>query len=268
MCPACERLIHGHGSWLKPAKLCCHCLLIETPQSLVLIDTGIGREDILNAKQRLGRGFQLLTRPRLDVAETAYQQIKALGYSPNDVTDIFPTHLDLDHAGGLADFPHAKVHIYQAELDYALKPNFKDRLRYRKAQFAHQPQWQSYATPQHDWFGLNGFDCSEQLGFELNIIPLIGHTWGHAAIAVKQENRWLMHCGDAYFHHSELTHPQNMPLGLRFFEQQVETDRKLRLNSLSKIQKLKKQHAEIQIFCAHDFDEFNQLSMNKENQHV
>ena len=259
MCPACQRLINGYGSWLKPAKLCCHCLLIETKQSLVLIDTGFGTQDIKNPNKNLGLSFRALTRPKLDLSETALYQIKALGYSPSDVTDIFPTHLDLDHAGGLSDFPQATVHIYQAELDYALKPKFKDRTRYRAAQFSHQPRWQSYNAPSEDWFGLDSFDCAEQLGFELNLIPLIGHTWGHAAIAIKQNDQWLMHCGDAYFHHTELDNPADMPIGLKFFEQQVETNRTLRLDSLQKLQHLKKNHPDIKMFCAHDETELLNL---------
>ena len=259
MCPVCERLMHGKGSWLKPAKLCCHCLLIESSDRLILVDTGFGTEDIKNANQRLGRSFQWLTRPKLDLSETAHYQLKALGFSPDDVTDIFPTHLDLDHAGGLSDFPQATVHIYQAEVDYALKPRFKDRTRYRALQFAHQPKWQRYAKAQNTWFGLNSFDCSKQLGLNLHIVPLIGHTWGHTGIAIQQDQEWLLHCGDAYFHHTELTDPTKMPFGLSLFEKQVETDRTARLDSLEKLQYLKKNHPEINMFCAHDIEEFEKF---------
>ncbi len=37
--------------------------------------------------------------------------MKRLGYSINDVRHIILTHLDLDHAGGLHDFPNAAVHV-------------------------------------------------------------------------------------------------------------------------------------------------------------
>ena len=29
---------------------------------------------------------------------------------------------------------------------------------------------------------------------------MTGHTRGHAAVAVRAGDRWLMHCGDGYFH--------------------------------------------------------------------
>lgn len=259
MCPACERLINGKGSWLKPATLCSHCLLIETAESLVLVDTGFGTADVKHANQRLGHFFQLLTQPKLDLAETAFHQIKALGYSPADVTDIFLTHLDLDHAGGLSDFSQAHVHVHKTELDYALKPSIRDRLRYRKAQLTHQAKWQTYAYPEEDWYGLKSFDCSEKLDFEIRMVPLIGHTWGHVGVAIKHDNQWMMHCGDAYFHHSQLTTPSDMPLGLAIFEKQVETQRILRLDNLKKLQQLKMDHPDIELFCAHDMTEFERL---------
>ena len=256
MCPACERLINGYGSLIKPGAMVCHCLLIESKQKLTLVDTGFGRDDILNPNKRLGRLFPKLINAKLDLAETAYEQIKQLGFSPNDVTDIFPTHLDLDHAGGLSDFPQAKVHIYQPELKSALQPRLKDRARYRQSQFEHQPKWQTYENPNEDWFGLNAFDCSEHFDYPIKMVPLTGHTFGHVGIAVKTEKEWLLHCGDAYFHHSQVTAQPNMPKLLSFFEKQVETDRNQRLASLKKLSELKKSQPNIQMFCAHDINEF------------
>jgi glyoxylase-like metal-dependent hydrolase (beta-lactamase superfamily II) len=49
--------------------------------------------------------------------ETAIAQIEALGFSWEDVKHIALTHFHYDHAGGLPDFPGAKVHIFQGELD-------------------------------------------------------------------------------------------------------------------------------------------------------
>lgn len=64
-------LIDGHGSPLRSARLVCHCLLVETVDGLVLVDTGIGLADIANPAERLGRDFLTLVRPILDPDETA-----------------------------------------------------------------------------------------------------------------------------------------------------------------------------------------------------
>jgi len=46
-----------------------------------------------------------------------------LGFDPADVRDIVLTHLDLDHAGGLIDFPWARVHVYAEELRALQSPS-------------------------------------------------------------------------------------------------------------------------------------------------
>ena len=118
LCPPGGRLLGGAGGLLSPAPMCCHCLLIEGDDRLILVDTGLGVEDV-NEPQRLGHLFNLMMRPRLEVAETALRQVVDLGYRPSDVRHIVPTHLDLDHAGGISDFPGAAVHIFAAELSAA-----------------------------------------------------------------------------------------------------------------------------------------------------
>ena len=252
MCPICQKLMSGQGSYFKPAKLICHVLLIEHKNKLVLVDTGYGLKDIAQPKTRLGGLFLKLTRPKLDRQETAFEQIKQLGYSPADVTDILPTHLDLDHIGGAPDFPNATIHVYNKELDYALKPKLQDRLRFRKAQLQDVAKWQSHREVNAEWFGLDAIDLTEQLGFEAKIVPLIGHTRGHVGIAVKSENKWLLHCGDAYFHPSQITQNPQIPIGLAIFEKQVQTDQVQRIATQEKLRTLNLAHPEIEMFCAHD----------------
>lgn len=252
MCPICQKLINGHGSYLKPAKLICHVLLIEHDNKLVLVDTGYGLKDIAQPKTRLGGLFLKLTRPKLDPQETAFEQIKALGFSPSDVSDIVPTHLDLDHIGGASDFPNARIHVYAKELDYVLKPNRKDRLRFRKAQLQDISTWQRHANINAQWYGFDAIDLTEQLGFEMKMIPLIGHTLGHVGVAVKTDESWLLHCGDAYFHHSQISAQPNVPTGLAWFERQVQTDQAERIATQEKLRALHQAHPEIELFCAHD----------------
>ena len=115
LCPRGGKLFGGAGGPLSPAPMCCHCLLIEGDDGLILVDTGLGVEDV-NEPRRLGFLFNTMVRPRLDVAETALRQVADLGYRPSDVRHIVPTHLDLDHAGGICDFPDAAVHVFAAEL--------------------------------------------------------------------------------------------------------------------------------------------------------
>ena len=119
MCPIGRRLVNGTGSIFQRARMVCHCLLIETHDGLALVDTGIGLDDIANPP-RLGPKWVRQTTPRLDPAETAVRQVEALGYSKSDVRHLLLTHLDRDHAGGIPDFPNAKVHVHRREYDMAV----------------------------------------------------------------------------------------------------------------------------------------------------
>lgn len=260
MCPMCQRLVNGHGSWIKPAELICHCLLIETPETLVLVDTGLGTRDVIDPRG-LSANFKRNTRPRLLLEETALAQIKALGYAAKDVGHIVATHLDVDHAGGLPDFPDAHVHIFKPELQSALAPISKlQHRRYRPHHFAHQPKWVLHEEQGDKWFGFGAIRVLPIAGAEVLLIPLTGHTAGHTGVAVRDGDNWLLHCGDAYYHHGTLSNPPRVPLALRLFDRMLETDSEQRIQNQARLRKLAADHGnEVKIFCSHDPVEWRQL---------
>lgn len=119
MCPPGGALYDGFSKGLH-AHLVCHCLLIETDRDgLVLVDTGFGRDDIRQPEQRLSGFFRLINNIQRREELTARSRIEALGFSAADVRHIILTHLDFDHAGGLTDFPDARIHLLQREIDTA-----------------------------------------------------------------------------------------------------------------------------------------------------
>lgn len=253
MCPMCKRLINGSGGFFERANMVCHCLLVETEQGLVLVDTGLGTGDVMEPKRRLGAGFVAMLAPQLKMEETAIEQVWALGFKASDVRHIVPTHLDLDHAGGLSDFPDAQVHVFEPEYRHALKPSLKDSLRFRKEQFAHKPNWVIHSETSEAWFGFQAIRPIP--GLDLLMVPLIGHTRGHVGVAVKEGSKWLLHCGDAYFHRSEvLSNPADpMPAGVAFFEKLVQTLPAERLATQARLRELVKSSGdEVELFCAHD----------------
>lgn len=238
-----------------------HCLLIETPSDgLVLIDTGFGRDAVAQGAKMLGRQFVTLTRPVLSRHETAIARIEALGHDPEDVRHIVLTHLDLDHAGGIADFPNAKVHVYGPEYRAAMNPSMREKPRYLSAQWSHGPDWQFHELAGGDgWFG---FESVRELPGELLLIPLAGHTRGHVGIAVDTGDGWLLHAGDAYFYRGEVdpVKPYSTP-GLRVFQSLVQVDGKARHHNQRRLHELAAKHGdEVTIFSAHDPAEFARLS--------
>lgn len=255
MCP----VLAGAGH-----HLVAHVLAIETERSgIVLVDTGIGDECRRDVNRWLGRPFTALIRPDRDPRGSARAQLVELGLDPADVRHILVTHLDLDHAGGLADFPQANVHVHADELDAAFAPTWRERERYRKVQWAHGPTWAAYQRTGEAWFGFAAVHDLEGLPPEILAIPLAGHTRGHSAIAVQGPDGWLLHAGDAYFDVSTV-HPEQPPAPavIARFEQVVAMDRRRVAENHGRLAELAREHGdEVAVFSAHDAGELERLQL-------
>lgn len=264
-CPLGGRLMDGFTpSMVERGHLTAHCLLVEAPDRLILVDTGMGLRDVRDPHSRLSRFFLGLVAPDFREEMTAIRQVERMGFDPRDVRDIVMTHLDFDHAGGLDDFPHARVHMMTAEREYAEKQRtWLDRQRFRPQQWSTHQQWHTYAGASGEpWMG---FDCVrnlEGLTPDLLLVPLEGHTHGHVGVAVRSEGRWKLNAGDAYFYHAEMdvVRPHCTP-GLRFYQWMMEKDRPARLRNQERLRELRRQHAvDVDIFCSHDVLEFERLA--------
>jgi glyoxylase-like metal-dependent hydrolase (beta-lactamase superfamily II) len=170
------------------------CLLVETNQGLVLVDSGVGTRDY--ESKGLMRLFLRALRAGIDRGETALEQITRLGYKPEDVRHIIQTHLHLDHAGGLPDFPQAQVHVHRKEYEALQKPSGWSEWFFLRQHFAHSPKWVLHEQVDSTWEGL---DAIQIAGIEPRIymIPLFGHTPGHCGVVVDDGERWVFLAGDA-----------------------------------------------------------------------
>jgi glyoxylase-like metal-dependent hydrolase (beta-lactamase superfamily II) len=173
-----------------------YCLLVETNDGLVLVDTGFGLNDYAQPTGRM-RLFTWLMGTPCDPEETAIRQVARLGFAAEDVRHIILTHLHLDHAGGLPDFPEAQVHILRAEYEAAMHPLGLIEHAYEPAQWAHGPRWVLHEDGDRQWYGFDCIPIVAGLLPEILMIPLPGHTRGHCGVAVATPQGWLFHCGDA-----------------------------------------------------------------------
>lgn len=270
-CPVGGALFDGRSASLT-GRLVCHCLLIETPSSgLVLIDTGYGLKDVRHPhrkpNERITKAMRAMLNIQLREEETAIRQIEALGHSPADVRHIVLTHLDFDHAGGLEDFPNAMVHVMDEEFSAATGPRkgFVPRNRYRPAQFDEVSNWRRYSGQGESWFGFDTVRGLEGLPPEILMVPLPGHTWGHAGVAIQSDAGWLLHAGDAYFYRGEMrSRKRRCTPGLRFYQRMMEVDRRQRLENQARLRRLSlNREAGVRIFCAHDPVEFERCSRRR-----
>jgi glyoxylase-like metal-dependent hydrolase (beta-lactamase superfamily II) len=262
MCPRGRRAVNGEGSLFANAVLVSHCLLIETDaHGLVLVDTGIGVDDIRDTR-RLGPFFgRVMAIDETRMQMPALTQVEALGFRRQDVRHLVLTHLDFDHAGGLPDFPEAKVHVHAKEKEAALtRATFNQKERYRSSQFGHGPAWETYEALGEPWKGVPAVRQLEGLPPEILALPTPGHSRGHAAIAVDTGHGWLVHGGDAYFHRSvtERGNASGVPWALRGVERFIAYDYRQVRASHAMFARLA-QHDDVTIFSSHDPVEYQRL---------
>jgi glyoxylase-like metal-dependent hydrolase (beta-lactamase superfamily II) len=107
------------------------CLLIEDEDRLILIDTGMG--------DKQDEKFFSYFYPHGD--DTLEGSIRNAGYLPEQITDVFLTHLHFDHCGGaikregdelVTTFPKATYWSNEAHWASALKPNMRERASFLK----------------------------------------------------------------------------------------------------------------------------------------
>jgi len=102
------------------------CLLVESGNKLILIDTGMGdkQSDKFFSYYKPWGGDNLL------------KSIKKIGFGAEDITDVFLTHLHFDHCGGCVKrngdgfdlvFPNAKIWSNRAHWDWAKFPNDREK---------------------------------------------------------------------------------------------------------------------------------------------
>ena len=259
-CPVSARLVNGSGGLFARARMVCHVLVVESDDGLVLVDTGLGEDDVAQPA-RLGSMWLRMVAPRLDPAETAVAQLRHLGYAAADVRHVVPTHLDLDHAGGLADFPSATVHVHRREHAAAMaRSNAVERRRYVPGHWSHGPSWQIHDDGGETWFGFAGVRALSERTPDILLVPLRGHSAGHTGVAVRTGDGWLLHAGDAYYHRGQIDSAGRAPLVLRVLQRQSDTDRAERIANQERLRALRAGHPEVTVFCAHDPVELDTLA--------
>jgi glyoxylase-like metal-dependent hydrolase (beta-lactamase superfamily II) len=111
------------------------CLLLETGDRKILIDTGMG--DKQDAK------FRSHFEPHGE--ETLLSSLQNKGFQPEDITDVFLTHLHFDHVGGAVSrdaegrlvptFPKARYWSNEVHWQWALHPNEREQASFLQENF-------------------------------------------------------------------------------------------------------------------------------------
>ncbi len=157
--------------------------LVNTGEKLVLIDTGIGTNTMM------GRGFNQLL-----------ENLKASGYKPEQIDEVYTTHMHADHIGGLtangkANFPNAILRsdkrdsnfwLSDEQAEKATHPLVKGMIEIAKLMYEPYISAKRYKP----------FEGKTELVPGVWAHPAYGHTAGHTIYTVESQGKKLWLLGD------------------------------------------------------------------------
>jgi glyoxylase-like metal-dependent hydrolase (beta-lactamase superfamily II) len=164
----------------NPLTTSVNAYLVNTGDKLVLVDTGAAALFGPTLGKLLGN-------------------LKAAGYTPEQVDAVVITHLHPDHVGGLmaegkAAFPNATVHADQRDADYWLSTAVADKAPAEAKGFFEGARVSM--KPYVDSGKFKPFDGNTELLPGIKAVAAYGHTPGHSVYLVESKGQKLVLWGD------------------------------------------------------------------------
>lgn len=162
-------------------------LVAETEGHVILVDTGWGDK----------QSEKFFSHVYLHDGEGLTQGLSRRGYKPDDITDVFLTHLHADHCGGgvkrnekgngyQLTFPQATYHVSRTQWKWALKNNAREADSFLDENI----------IPIMDSGHLNIVDEEGDLFPGFSVRLCYGHTPGLMIPVIKYKDKTLVYTGD------------------------------------------------------------------------
>jgi glyoxylase-like metal-dependent hydrolase (beta-lactamase superfamily II) len=164
------------------------CLLIETDDKKILIDTGIGDKQ----DERFRSHFEPHGEDNLK------KNLAEKGLKLEDITDVFLTHLHFDHCGGavtrntegglVPTFPNAIYWSNQSHYNWAINSNEREAASFLKDNFITLREQGVLKFVKEE----NGIELFK----DIHIHFTFGHTESMMMLRIKQNEKTLIYCAD------------------------------------------------------------------------
>lgn len=181
------------------------CLLIEDGSRLILIDNGIGDK----------QDQKFLGHYHLHGNDTLSGSLRRAGFSENDVTDVFLTHLHFDHCGGsvkvengksVLTFPNATYWSNAAHWQWAVVPNAREKASFLKENI----------LPIQESGQLKFIDESKPSPFaQMDVVYVSGHTEKMMVPKIKYKDKVIYFTADLLASSSHIPLPYVMAYDTR-----------------------------------------------------
>jgi N-acyl homoserine lactone hydrolase len=188
----------GEDAWV-PIPI--QAFLVEHPDAgLVLIDTGLHPSVAVKPRENFGRVTLLAFRDlQMDAGQALPAQLRERGLDPSAVKAVVMTHLHVDHASGISEFPGATFLVSRAEWDAAGHQG--PTHGYVRRQFDHAFDYRLLDFEGADVVSFSGFARSFDVFGDgsLRVVYTPGHTLGHMSVVVRTARGEVLVAGDAMY---------------------------------------------------------------------
>jgi glyoxylase-like metal-dependent hydrolase (beta-lactamase superfamily II) len=229
----------GAWQWLPvPA------FLVEHPRAgAILIDTGLHPSCASDVSGNMGRTGKLLYHVRMDHDQALRFQLPARGVQPSDVRVVVITHLHIDHASAVSEFPAATFVLDRREWEAASAGGARQGFYHR--QFDHAFDWRTLDYSVEPVHSFSGFARSLDLFGDgsVRLASTPGHTLGHQSVVLKTGHGEVLVVGDAAYTQRELQ-GDALPL--------IVADAHLHRRSLNEIARYREQTPAAVVIPGHD----------------
>ena len=172
----------GENGLTDPVGMSYDAYLVNTGTKLVLIDTGTGGK--------------LADQPEFRGGGHLLENLRASGYAPEQIDEIYITHLGPDHVGGLTAgegrvFVNAVLRAPKGEVDIFQHPETAPAWTKNWTKF-----WAGLFMPYMQAGKFRSIDADVDLAPGIRALATPGHALGHTCYVVESRGQTLIVMGD------------------------------------------------------------------------
>jgi len=197
------RALFGH---VDAVRIPIPAFLVHHPSAgAILVDTGLHPSVATDGAENFGRLAARFGRPTLEPGEDVPAQLRDRGLTPGEIPIVVMTHLHLDHASAISEFPNSTFVLSETEWEAAngSQPALNG---YRRSHFDYAFD---YRTVDFDRSGIDSyasfgrsFDLFGDGSVRLAFTP--GHSAGHISVVCRLSQSDFVIGGDAMYMAAQL----------------------------------------------------------------